>query len=220
LLANGYIVVGASGIIGRQISARLNELKKDVVKISGRRFADLEEKRLSYAVKEILEELQARSMSLSRVGIIFAHRQRGGGVIDILRNEHRLCGQLIALIVEKVQRLDAIILGSITGSRFDSRSSEAYHYAKDFQKTCVRQSIRFPNLNMNLLELSWFEKYPPEMADSDYQSRMQEVVELLGANNVPNVTDITDFALQILEAKLPPRGQVISYDGGYSTLQR
>jgi hypothetical protein len=73
---------------------------------------------------------------------------------------------------------------------------------------------------MNILELSWFEKYEKSLQTAPYKKNINKLKRLLGKNNLPSVADIANLSKNLIECRLPPRGQVITYDGGYSLLQK
>lgn len=215
-----YVVVGGSGSVGHQVTSRLASQDKEVVTISGEDLSKIEDADFDAATLRISQRLANNHQQLTRLGVILTHRQRHTNILTSIRTELRICRDLISQFARNVDHVNAVVLGSTTGSSIDLSSSAAYHFAKDIQKSCVRQSITIPNLNMNLLELSWFDKYPGGKADASYSEKIGHLKTLLGDENVATVAEITDFATLILDASLPPRGQIIPYDAGYSLLQR
>lgn len=215
-----YVVVGGSGSVGRQVINRLESRDKEVVTISGENLSKIEDADFDAESLRMSQELANNCHQLKHLGVILTHRQRHTNILTSIRTELRICRDLISQFARNVDHVNAVVLGSTTGSSIDLSSSAAYHFAKDIQKSCVRQSITIPNLNMNLLELSWFDKYPSGMADATYSAKIGHLKTLFGDENVATVAEITDFATLILDASLPPRGQIIPYDAGYSLLQR
>jgi len=219
-MADIYAVVGASGTVGKQVLSRLIFKKKPVFTISGRWLSELSDEEFYTALDIVNAGIEAAEPNAKTVGLILAHRQRGHEVLLSLRSEIRLCDQLVRFLASQFQQLNVVVFGSVTGSLIDKMSCEAYHYAKDLQKSAVRQSIGTVNVNMNLLELSCFIKYPKDQRDEKYRSHLEEQGRLVGVNNLPNVSDITDFALSLIDASITPRGQIITHDGGYSLIQK
>ena len=214
-----YIVIGANGIVGRQVMIRLLELGKPTFQLSALTLLDLSEHELNEVIDNLVNDLIIVCPGIQRLGLILAHRIRETDIVTALQHELRITRDLVWKLAGRFSHLRVVVLGSITGTRVDIASPEAYHYTKDIQKSCVRQSIRLSNVNMNLLELSRFEKHSPEMATDEYAEKMTYLRELIGSNNVLRVVDIADFACQLLDASHPPRGQVITYDGVYCLLQ-
>ena len=218
-MADIYIVVGARGVVGEQVVSRLESIEKSVLTISGKTLVQMSEREFLHASSQQIKEISTSPNAIDSVGVILAHRTRHNDVSKSVQGELRLCRDLIRAFAEKFSKVNVVILGSITGSFIDIATSEAYHYAKDTQKSCVRQSIRIPNLCMNLIELSWFVKYPEHRFHEGYRKQIEQVGQRVGYGNLPTVLDITDFAVSLIELRRPPRGQVIAYDGGYSLLQ-
>jgi hypothetical protein len=214
-----YIILGSSGIIGSQVADHLVSLRRPFLIQSARRLAELDSPEFTDAVDQLVNEIYNCTPNTKTVALILCHRQRTQDIVESIRSELRICRDFVLSMSERIELLNVIVFGSITGARVDFQSSESYHYAKDLQKTCVRQSIKTPNVNMNLLELSWFEKYSHNVSDSHYKSKILELKKLNGIHELPTIADLSDYALRILDAQRPPRGSIIPYDSGYSVLQ-
>jgi hypothetical protein len=215
-----YVVVGATGTLGRNVAATLSEDGKAVVKISATYLTSLGSSDFSIAIDALVKDISAAKQDAKRIGLVLAHRYRGEDVITALRNELIISHDLVWNLSKQVKELSVVVLGSVTGEMVDQKSPEAYHFSKDLQKSIVRQSVLLKNVAMNLIELAWFEKYSPKYASPDYKIQMQTLHTLLGEGNLPTLTDITDFLRQLMDCKLPTRGQTIKYDGGYGIYQK
>jgi len=215
-----YIIVGSGGKLGSQISNALKKFDVPIVKISGAYLASLNDQEFSEAVAGLVNEIGFSRPNVKQVGLVLAHRYRGLDILTALRVELCITRNLVWRLSEHVKRLNVVVVGSITGRYIDRSSPEAYHFAKEMQRLIVRQSIMLPNVAMNAIELSWFEKYSTLQSTPEYRSQMGELRGLLGQNNLPSPADIAEFIRQLLDCALPPRGQSIVYDGGYDLFQR
>jgi len=215
---NLYIVVGGSGIVGSQVVRRLNDLGKSVVTFPTREILLGETSQLRESMLGLIAG-KSTDQSTTHIGLILAHRFRGENIQSVLMNELRVSRDFVWQLSELCASLRVIVFGSITGSLVDNKSTEAYHYSKDLQKSIVRQSIRLSNLHMNLLELNWFKKYPQARASTEYLQLIDRLRRIMGENNLPTVNSITDFSSALIETTNPPRGQTIVYDGGFSLFQ-
>ena len=213
------LVVGSSGAIGKQVVQSLSKRAVIPILISSSQLRILGIADLDEFLREILLRHDIEDPSTSTLGLILAHRCRSNDTLAALESELRITRDFVWTLSKICLSLRAVVLGSITGRLIDAKSSEAYHYSKDLQKSIVRQSVRIPNLSMNLLELSWFRKYLDSDATQEYRRAMKDLDSKLGKGNVPTVETITDFACNVIESLRPPRGQVITYDGGFSQLQ-
>ena len=215
---NLYIVIGSRGNVGSQIMQRLRRLNKCVI-------TQLTSEILEFSNEELVERVASsfseNSIKLreAKVGVILAHRYRGDNVQIALENELRITRDFIWALSMLCESLRVVVLVSITGRHVDQKMPEAYHYAKDLQKSIVRQSVRIKNLHMNLLELNWFEKFVEELATDEYRKTISNVKKRIGGDNLPSVDSITEFACALIELQHPPRGATIIYDGGFSLFQ-
>lgn len=215
-----YVVVGAGGIVGQQVMARLKLLGKSVQVLPTQAILNGTLTEVEAMVLDVIKSAIVSQRDSIRIGIIFAHRVRIIDLLEALRCELRITRDLIYTFAANCSEVRAVILGSITGTVVHRHSSEAYHYTKDLQKSCVRYSVIYDNVYMNLLELSWFEKYLPSQATKEYLDASYCAKQIVGERNFVNISDITDFSVALMESDRPPRGQIIAYDGGYSLLQR
>ena len=216
---NIYIVIGSRGNVGSQIVQRLRKLNKCVI-------TQLTSEILQFSNEELVERVTSffseNSIQLRKtnVGVILAHRYRGDNVQIALENELRITRDFIWALSMLCESLRVVVLGSIAGRHVDQKMPEAYHYAKDLQKSIVRQSVRIRNLHMNLLELNWFEKFVEELATDEYRKTIAIIKKRLGGDNLPSVDSITEFSCALIELQHPPRGETIIYDGGFSLFQK
>lgn len=220
-MASPILVTGASGRLGRQI---FECLLSDGLKAVSIRSAPLLNLQGGVAIaRHLRETLVADNQALNEdpvIKLLLAHRPRTASVSEALAAELRMTRDLVWGLSEIYPEVRVIVLGSITGQRVDPGSAEAYHYCKDLQKSIVRQSVTVPNVFMNLIELSWFNKYPPSIANNLYSERVESVRSVMPTRHVVTVTEITEIAVRILGALRPPRGQIVAYDDGYSLIQQ
>jgi hypothetical protein len=216
---NIYIVIGSRGIVGSQITKRLRSLNKHVVTIAASEI--VQRKKIdSLECFRSLANDSSITLAEKEIGLILAHRYREDNIQTVLLNELSITRDFVWGLANLCASLRVVVLGSITGRLIDRKLPEAYHYSKELQKSIVRQSIRIGNLQMNLLELYWFEKYTEEKATPEYKKTMSELRKQLGGDNLPSVESITDFSCALIEMHRPPRGQTIVYDGGLSGYQK
>lgn len=220
-MTSAVLMTGASGRLGRQIFDCLLADGFKAVSISSAPLLNLQG---GVAIARYLREMLVPDSPASNedpvIKLLLAHRPRTASVSEALDAELRMTRDLVWGLSEIYPEVRVIVLGSITGQRVDPDSAEAYHYCKDLQKSIVRQSVTVPNVFMNLIELSWFNKYPPSIADKLYAKRIDSVRSVIPTRHVVTVTEITEIAVRILGAMRPPRGQIIAYDDGYSLMQQ
>jgi hypothetical protein len=213
-----YLVVGSHGVVGSQVTQRLRSQGKLVATKSS---SEILQASNSSDLAETVSPFVDNSIDLqnSRVGLILAHRYRGNDIQRALNIELCITRDFVWGLSKLCESLRVVVLGSVAGRLVDKKLPEAYHYSKDLQKTIARQSVRISNIHMNVLELSWFEKYPKHKATDDYRNIMANLRQHLGGDCLPTVDSITDFSSALIEMHHPPRGQTIVYDGGISLSQ-
>lgn len=214
------LILGSTGSVGSQLYAYFIDLGLPVMTISAANLSLADDDEFSCKLNKIVSELRGFSSNLARLGIVLAHRVREIDISKALLNELRISRDLIWFLSKHFSLVNVAVLGSVTGRFIDKNMPDAYHLVKDMQKSCARLSVRLPNVAMNVLELSWFEKYPPHKASTEYSESLRNVKLEIGPAWLPTIGDIANFILLLLSADSPPRGQVITYDGGYSMLQR
>ena len=214
-----YIVVGSRGTVGKQVVNRLYSMGKAVMITLTSEILESSMDEVINGIKDKAEKMSI-NISISKVGVILAHRYRDEVNSVAVFNELSITRDFIWALSEACSSLRVVVLGSITGTFVDNKLPEAYHYAKDLQKSIIRQSIRVADLHMNLLALSWFKKYPLKNRTPEYQRTLGRLEEELGGDNLPSVESITDFCCTIIEMVYPLRGQSIVYDGGISLFQK
>ncbi len=220
-MASAVLMTGASGRLGRQIFECLLADGFKAVSIRSAPLLKLQgEEAIARYLREMLESDNPVANEDHVVKLLLAHRPRMASVSEAVDAELRMTRDLVWGLSEICSEVRVIVLGSITGQRVDPDSAEAYHYCKDLQKSIVRQSVTVPNVFMNLIELSWFNKYPPSMADNLYSERVESVRSVMPTRHVVTVAEITEIAVRILGALRPPRGQIVTYDDGYSLIQQ
>ena len=172
-------------------------------------------------VERVASSFSENSIKLreAKVDVILAHRYRVEKVQIALENELRITRDFIWALLMLCKPLRVVVLGSITGRHVDQKTPEAYHYAKELQKSIVRQSVRIRNLNMNLLELHWFEKFVEELATDEYRKTIANVKKIIRDDNLPSVDSITEVSCALIELQHPPREETIIYDSGFSLFQ-
>jgi hypothetical protein len=215
-----YVVIGAGGIVGRKVEAFLERRGKCVVTLPTELILGAAKDDIQDIAISAIRQKRFLQLKDTRIGLILAHRARGADIYEAIISEIRVTRDLVHAFASACMELRVIVLGSVTGRLVDHKSPESYHYAKDFQKSCVRYSVTQNNVYMNLLELSWFQKYSESEMTEEYEHDLASVKRALGCGHLVNVEDITDFLIEILEMHRPPRGQIITFDGGYSLLQR
>lgn len=206
-------------MVGSQIVRCLEQRGK---RVAIKTTTELLLQRRSEKLSEIVPNLYGDCVSTegTNVGLILAHRYRGDNIERALSDEICITRNFVWELSEICKSLRVVVLGSITGSRVDTKMPESYHYSKDLQKSIVRQSIRISNLHMNLLELNWFEKHPDSKATHEYREKMTRIKQQLGGDSIPTIESITDFSCALIEMERPPRGQSILFDGGLSLYQK
>lgn len=213
------LVVGSTGILGSGVSKHLQGCSHSVKPISGLMLCQASPHEFQGYIAETIEELDEQYPGTTEIGIFLCHRVRNRPLVDTILAEIRLCRDFVLGISSAYRRTNVIVFGSITGTRVDPLSSESYHFGKDIQLTCVRQSIMHPSINMNLLQLYWFRKYDLGQSNPEYEEQLSSVSARLKLTSLPDLQDIADFAERIVFARFPPRGQVLTYDSGLSLLQ-
>ena len=213
------LLIGSNGVIGRQIAEYLNKKGVISVNLSAKQITSLKQENLKDFVDSKLtanlEDYKEEDFSL-----ILTHRFREGTMKDIVINELLITRELPWMLSTKCSSLKVIVIGSVTGRQVSLNQPEHYHYAKDLQKSIVRQSIRKENISMNLIELSSLNKYKDEDGSKEYKENLKKQGELIGQKNLVCVQDIANYAYTLITMKNPPRGQILTYDGGYSLHQR
>ncbi len=217
---NTTLVVGASGILGSGIASQLEASGRKVVRVSARHLLGLCDSSLVRYLDGILPNIGQNYRFRPPIAIIFAHRYRGDDTMQALKVELSLTHRLPWTLSKMASHLRVFVIGSVTGELLDLKSPEAYHYAKDLQKSIVRQSCRLHNTEMNIIELSCFEKYAPTIQTTDYSLAVSKIKDSIGAQNFPGIREISDFLDNLMRVALLPRGQTIRFDGGYSLIQR
>lgn len=212
------IVVGAGGVLGGGISRCLRNFGRNVISVSARQIV---ERRLSIdrTTQDLVSEAFTTPRSDRRLGVVLAHRYRGRDPAEALSIEIAVTRDFIWALASNVNLLRAVVIGSSTESFACDHLTEAYHYGKDIQRSITRQSCRLSNVQMNLLALSWFEKYEPSHQSDEYSAVISGIKQRIGDLNFPKIYDISDFINQMMRSSLTPRGQIITYDGGLSILQ-
>jgi hypothetical protein len=217
---SAILVVGSSGLLGRGIASQLEGFGRKVVKVSARHILGLSDASLALYLGGIVPTTQPDHRLRPPLGLVIAHRYRGDDTIQALSVEMSITHRLAWILSGMVTHLRVFVMGSVTGALLDLKSPLAYHYAKDLQKSIARQSCRLQNVEMNVIELSWFEKYDPTVQTKEYSSEVSKIKESIGAHNFPGIPEIADFIDNLMRSAMLPRGQIITFDGGYSLKQR
>jgi hypothetical protein len=216
-----YFLTGASGRLGSQIADCLRDRDIRVVPIIS---ADILSVRSGNLVGDWLRDQFHSQLSNKElrgvVSLILAHRPREGQIHKAIADELRMTRDLVWGFSEVCTEVRVIVMGSVTGRFVDFRSLESYHYCKDLQKSTVRLSVSLPNVFMNLIELSWFRKHPQCSSDPSYVAVLDEARGVVPTKHVVTVSEIVDLACALLDTARPPRGQVITFDEGYSLIQQ
>jgi hypothetical protein len=216
---NKIYLTGANGQLGRQVLSELISRNLDAVSIGYSEVRGLNGEAVlrDFIAKRFLGRATPDHGARS-AWLILAHRSRTEDIVEALGDELRMTRDLVYAFSDMFAEVRVVVIGSITGGRVDRNSSEAYHYAKDLQKSIVRRSVLRTNVFMNLLELSWFVKYP-DSSSQEYTSKIADVRRMSPTRKIVRTNDIADFCVQLLTAQRPPRGQIITLDDGYSLVQ-
>lgn len=214
-----HIVVGGQGVVGNQVVKKLKERKRYVLVKSTKEIIDCPKNELATSICSLFAKHLDNIGKPARVSLILAHRCRDEDIQIALSNELQITRNFVWALSSQCISLNVVVIGSITGRLVSKKLPESYHYAKDLQKSIVRQSVRVSNLYMNLLELNWFRKYGFDKATSEYNQIMSDLTQELEGDHLPSVETITDFCCSLIDMQLPPRGQTIIYDGGLSLFQ-
>lgn len=213
------VVVGVGGVLGGGVAVKLGQLGFDVVPVSAKAILNMSFNSLTSFAGDLVSGISVMSSAQSSVGLVLAHRCRSSDPCESISAELAITRGLTWALADLVPNLRVVVLGSVTGTFLCPSLPESYHYAKDMQKSIARQSLRLSNVQMNVVALSWFEKYAKEKQCPEYSNELARVSEKIGSSNLPSISDIGDFVGALLRARHVPRGQVINFDGGYSTLQ-
>tara|TARA_B100001173_G_C16029223_1_gene565722 strand:+ start:4136 stop:4804 length:669 start_codon:yes stop_codon:yes gene_type:complete len=219
-MKNKYIVVGSRGVIGSEISSQVKKRGNNVYNLYAKDFIKLlSTERIQY-ITEFFHSNNIVYSKDSRLHIILAHRIRETDTKLALWNETIISTDLIDIIADLGYEVRVIVIGSITGRLIDSKSSPAYHYCKDLQKSAVRYSILKKNVCMNLIELSSFIKFDPSNWDEKYTRAVELEKCNLEQTEIPKLEDIANICISLLELPVTPRGQIYTFDNGSSLLQK
>ena len=219
-MVDKIVVIGAGGVVGGGIASCLRQMGRNVVTVSARRVTSLGGSSIDGVVSSIAGESMSPEISNFSLGLVLAHRYRGDDPFQAMRIEFLVTRDLTWALSRVVSNLRVVVVGSVTGALVCEDLPEAYHYSKDIQKSITRQSCRLRNVQMNVLELSCFEKHPQDIQTPEYMAAMSSIRRQIGYSNLPSIADISNFIDQLMSASKNPRGQVISFDGGYSLLQK
>jgi|LauGreDrversion4_2_1035121.scaffolds.fasta_scaffold38066_4 hypothetical protein len=218
-MVDRIFITGAQGQLGRQLVSSLTSAQVSIIPIKSAVVLSVE---TNTRLKAFLNEQFVSKISINSsrpsVALILAHRSRADDSLVMLRDELRMTRDLVYAFAELCREVRVVVLGSVTGRQVDQASSEAYHYAKDLQKSIVRRSILLPNLFMNLVELSWFVKHTTA-ADAEYVCALDQARGNSPTGEVVEPRHIADLCLRLLLVERSPRGQVFALDDGYSLMQ-
>ena len=218
-MCKSVIVVGAGGVLGRGVAIKLGRLGFDVVPVSAKAILNMDSSSLTSFVGDLVSRIGVTSGAQSAIGLVLAQRCRSSDPFESIGAELSITRGLTWALADLVPALRVVVLGSVTGTLLCPSLPEAYHYAKDIQKSIARQSLRLSNVQMNVVALNWFEKYAKEKQSLEYSNELARVGAKISPCNLPSISHIGEFVGALLSAQLGPRGEVINFDGGYSTLQ-
>ncbi|MEI6030911.1 MAG: hypothetical protein WCJ92_07290 [Alphaproteobacteria bacterium] len=213
------LVLGATGIVGRQLHDQLLKNSKPIIAVSAAELARLDSCDFDSRVSDIISEINTIAANPAKIGIVLAHRIRNLDSKNAVVCELKISKDFIWKLSGKFKFINVVVLGSVAGKLVDMKTPDAYHLSKDVQKTCARLSLKLTNVAMNVLELGWFEKYPEDCWSAEYRKNMLSIKQHIGPYGLPSLVDLAKFVLLLLDLDIPPRGQTITYDGGYSLLQ-
>ncbi len=178
--------------------------------------ANIMKESISVIVKEIeMEYLPHRSL-------IFCHRIRSAesNSSKSLILELNLLQEIIKKVGNCSKKLNVIIIGSCTGEYFDSKSTQAYHYVKDFQKTFLRYHSNLnPNYFINMIELSYFDKYFSHESDSKYREDKEFFLKFNNQRAIPSYLQLVAAVDYLTNINLGITGQILSLDNGIVKIQ-
>ena len=155
--------------------------------------------------------------------LVFCHRIRNLETNSslALSTELKILEGVISSISKYSEGLNIIIIGSCTGSYFDKKSSQAYHHVKDFQKSFIRF---FSNKNtehyINMIELSYFDKYYPDESDKKYESQKRSLIKFNNDRQIPSYSHLALAVNYLSSPNLGLTGQIISLDNGILNVQK
>ncbi len=171
---------------------------------------------ISVIVREIeMEYLHHRSL-------IFCHRIRKAesNPSKSLILELNLLEEIIKKVGNYSKNLNVIIIGSCTGNYFDSKSTQAYHYVKDFQKTFLRYHSNLnPNYFINMIELSYFDKYFSHESDIKYKEDKEFFLKFNNQRKIPSYVQLAAAIDYLTNINLGITGQILSLDNGIVNIQ-
>ena len=132
--------------------------------------------------------------------------------------------ELLELIINRVseysEKLNIIIIGSCTGTYFDKKSTQAYHHVKDLQKSFIRfHTNKNPNHYINMVELSYFDKYYEGESDSEYKAQRNKIKELNNQRELPSYKHLATAINYLATPHIGISGQVLSMDNGILNVQ-
>ena len=186
-------------------------------------FLEITEKNLTNIKKTIARNVERMNLEfLPHRSLVFCHRIRNleSNTNASLSAELDILEGVISSISKFSEELNIIIIGSCTGSYFDSKSSQAYHHVKDLQKSFIRFfSHKNPKYCINMIELSFFDKYFPEEADSKYDFEKLKMIEYNKNRAIPSYKQLALAVNYLSSPDLGITAQTISLDNGILNMQ-
>ena len=209
-----------------KIGSRLIKLLKITNKIRPIEIGVLEinEKNLIDIKKSITRKIDMMNIKyLPHRSLVFCHRIRNleSNPNASMQIELDILEGVVSSVGKYSEQLNIIIIGSCTGSYFDSKSSQAYHHVKDLQKSFIRfYSHKNPKFYINMIELSFFDKYYPEEADSKYESQKLKMIEFNKNRMIPSYDQLALAVNYLSSPFLGITAQTISLDNGILNIQK
>ena len=217
-MIEAILILGSTGIVGRQLYSQFSNSNLPIIRVSAAELAKLDSSAFNSRVSDIISEIKIITANPTKIGVVLAHRIRDLDSKDTVICELKISKDFIWRLSHDFEFINVIVLGSVTGKFVDGNTPDAYHLAKDIQKTCSRLSLKLVNVAMNVVELGWFEKYPEHARNDVYNKNMLSIKQVVGPHGLPSLANLASFVFLLLSLETPPRGQTITYDGGYSLL--
>ena len=176
-------------------------------------------------VEKIKRAIQKSCMDVNRdfTGVLVAYRLRETTqtIEEMVAQEITLLRTINKYIIDGFESSKTVVLGSITGERLNTGSSEAYHYQKDIQKSMVRYlGIQNPRHHINLIEInSCFRKYSKESSFVDYIDYCQKVSKMNPNKEMLDYQDLSETIKYHLNPSVKISGTIVRLDNGFADIQ-
>ena len=171
-------------------------------------------------IKELVDDLKMGY--IPHRTLIFCHRIKPleSKSSKALNVELTLLEEIANSVSKFSEKLNIIIIGSCTGTFFDDKSTEGYHYVKNLQKSFLTiYAKKDPNIFVNMIEISLFDKFRNEEADIEYTKQKLKMISLNNGRKIPSYKQLELAINYFSQIDLGITGQILSLDNGILKLQ-